>query len=498
MKLSDQKQQFKNYLKEIDYYREALSLIHWDMRTKIPTKGVEQRSEVAGFLGEKIHQLQTSKQMEAYIKELKPNTDDSILLRTIEVCEEEYERNKKIPHKLYKDFMITQTKSEAIWQQAKENDDFHLFRPYLKKLVDFNREFASYWGYENNIYDALLHKFEPGITVNELDHVFPKLRSSLRSTLEKVQTSAVKPDPSIIQVHFPKQQQVAFTEQLLKQMGYDFTSGRLDETVHPFAIPLNQNDVRLTTRYNENDFRMAVFGTIHEGGHGLYEQNIDPRLARTPLATGASMGIHESQSLFWENFIARSYPFWEKNYDLFLQYAPHSFQNVDLEQFYQTINEVKPSFIRIEADELTYPLHIMIRYELEKALINEEIIVDDLPHLWNEKMNNYLGITPPTDREGVLQDIHWAGGDFGYFPSYALGYMYAAQIYHTLSKDLPVESLIRTGDLTPIKSWLAKSIHQYGKLKEPLEILTDVTNETLNPDYLVQHLEKKFKAIYQF
>ncbi|WP_077299733.1 carboxypeptidase M32 [Virgibacillus pantothenticus] len=498
MNINEKEQQFKTYLAEIDYYREALMLIHWDMRTKIPNKGVEQRSEVAGFLGEKIHQLQTSNQMEEFIGELKHRSEDPILVKTLEVCEEELERNKQIPHPLYKEFMVTQTKAEAIWQQAREDADFNLFQPYLKKLVDYNRDFASYWGYEDNIYDALLHKFEPGITAEALDHVFPDLRKSLLSLLEKVQASAVKPDPSLVQFHFPKQDQASFTEQLLKQMGYDFQSGRLDETVHPFAITLSLSDVRLTTRYDEKDFRMAVFGVIHEGGHGLYEQNIDPRLVRTPLATGASMGIHESQSLFWENFIARSYPFWQKNYDLFLRYAPHTFQNVELEAFYQAINEVKPSFIRIEADELTYPLHIMIRYELEKALINKEITVEDLPHLWNEKMKDYLGIVPPTDREGVLQDIHWAGGDFGYFPSYALGYMYAAQIHHTLAQTLDVENLVQTGDLTPIKDWLGKSIHQYGKMKKPLEILTDVTNESLNPDYLIQYLQKKYSAIYQF
>ncbi|MFU0791656.1 MAG: carboxypeptidase M32 [Virgibacillus proomii] len=494
----EKEKQFKQYLEEINAYQEALMLIYWDMRTKIPKKGVEQRAEVAGFLGGKIHKLKTSNKMKYYIDELKSYSSDSIMQKTLEVCEEDYERNRRIPHEMYKEFMITQSKSEAVWQTAREKADFNLFQPYLEKLVDYNRKFASYWGYEDNIYDALLHHFEPGITTKTLDKVFPTLQKSLHSLLEKVEASNVKPNPQLVTCHFPKEAQEAFTKEVLHQMGYDFDAGRLDETIHPFEITINQNDVRITTNYDETDFRVAVFGTIHEGGHALYEQNIDKRLAKTPLATGTSMGIHESQSLFWENLIARSDLFWNKNYDLFLNYAPDHFKQVALNDFYLSINEVKPSFIRIEADELTYPLHIIIRYELEKALMNEEIAVSDLPYLWNKKMKEYLGVTPPTDREGVLQDIHWAGGDFGYFPSYALGYMYAAQIYHTLTEKLNLQDIIQSGELMKINQWLATSIHQYGKMKKPLEILKDVTNETLNPNYLVHYLEQKYAAMYQF
>ncbi|MGM0941597.1 MAG: carboxypeptidase M32 [Bacillota bacterium] len=489
---------FRHYLREISAYNESLMLIHWDMRTKIPNHGVEQRSEVAGFLGEKIHKLETSDKMKHFIDALKKDTTDPILKRTVEVCEENYERNRKIPHELYREFIMTQSKSEAVWQEARQNDDFQLFQPYLEKLVDYNKQFATYWGYEHNIYDALLHNFEPGVTTTMLDEVFPALRTSLVSLLDQIKASPVKPDTDVLQAHFPKNDQEAFTKIILKQMGYDFQSGRLDETIHPFAIALNRNDVRITTRYDENDFRMAIFGTIHEGGHALYEQNIAESLMNTPLATGTSMGIHESQSLFWENFIARSHTFWEANYQEFQSYAPQHFRDVELDQFFRAVNEVKPSFIRIEADELTYSLHIMVRYELEKALINGEINVQDLPKLWNEKMVAYLGINPPTNREGVLQDIHWAGGDFGYFPSYALGYMYAAQLNHTLRSEVNVDEIIMTGDCRRIKQWLSEAVHQHGKMKKPLEIIKDVTNEGLNPDYLVRYLKQKYAAIYQF
>jgi carboxypeptidase Taq len=242
---------------------------------------------------------------------------------------------------------------------------------------------------------------------------------------------------------------------------------------------------------------MAVFGTIHEGGHALYEQNISEELMGTPLCSGTSMGIHESQSLFYENFVGRNLSFWKNNYSLLKKYTSGQLDYLEVEEFYRSINESEPSFIRIEADELTYPLHIMIRYEIEKGLFNDEITVSDLPKVWNDKYEEYLGIRPTNDREGVLQDVHWAGGSFGYFPSYALGYMYAAQLKHAMLKDLPnFDTLLESGNLLSIKEWLTKNIHQYGKMKKPLEILHEVTGEGLNPNYLINYLEEKYSQIY--
>ncbi|RKQ37626.1 carboxypeptidase M32 [Oceanobacillus halophilus] len=494
-KTSRVEEDFQDYLHEMDAYREVMMLTYWDMRTKIPKKGVDQRSEVIGFLAEKVHQLETSEKMKNFIDALR-DADNEIVRKSIEECEETYHKSSKIPTNEYKEYVKLQSKSESVWQEARKKADFTLFQPYLEQLVEYNKKFANYWGYEKNIYDALLHHFEPGITTEILDGIFPKLRDSITDLLGKIEGSMDKPDPSILKGHFPKENQEAFTIEILKQIGYDFESGRLDETIHPFEITLNRNDVRITTRYDEEDFRMAVFGTIHEGGHALYEQNINASLARTPLATGTSMGIHESQSLFWENIISRSKGFWQNNYDLFKSYAPNHFQHVVLEDFYRAINEVKPSFIRIEADELTYPLHIMIRYELEKGLINGDFAVKDLPGLWNEKMVDYLGIEPSTDREGVLQDIHWSGGDFGYFPSYALGYMYAAQFHQTMSQELDIDKLLSSGNFKPIKEWLTKNIHQYGKMKKPLELVEDVTKEKLNAEHLIRYLTKKYTDIY--
>ncbi|MEN2766214.1 carboxypeptidase M32 [Ornithinibacillus xuwenensis] len=496
--ISQNQSEFQEYLKEMNAYREAITLIQWDLRTKIPKKGVEQRSEVVGYLSHKLHQMETSDKMKSFIDALNEQTNDEVLQKTVLECLDTYEKNRKIPDEEFREFVMLQSKSESVWQEAREKSDFGLFQPYLEKLVDFNKKFANYWGYEENIYDALLHNYEPGVTVKTLDQVFPKVRESLTGLLSKIQSSTVKPDSTILNTHFPKQGQKEFAIEILKRMGYDFESGRLDDTIHPFAITLNINDVRITTRYDEQDFRMAVFGTIHEGGHALYEQNISNRLAGTPLASGTSMGIHESQSLFWENFLGRNKVFWDSHYELFKKYAPKHFDNISLHDFYQAVNEVKPSLIRIEADELTYPLHIMVRYELEKALINSEIEVKDLPHLWNEKMQDYLGIKPSNDREGVLQDIHWAGGDFGYFPSYALGYMYAAQFNNKMKDAINMDDVIQSGDFTKIREWLTENIHQYGKMKKPLQIVEDVTGESLNPDYLVSYLTEKYRNIYQF
>jgi carboxypeptidase Taq len=283
----------------------------------------------------------------------------------------------------------------------------------------------------------------------------------------------------------------------LKELHYDFEAGRLDETVHPFATGLNPGDVRITTRYLPNDVVSALFGTIHECGHALYEQNISPDLIGTNLCTGTSMGIHESQSRFWENMVGRSRAFWNRYFRELQKFFPGQLDGVDTDTFFRAINHIHPSLIRIEADELTYNLHIMVRYEIEKGLINGTMRVADLPEIWNAKYKEYLGIVPPTNREGVLQDVHWSGGSFGYFPSYALGNMYAAQIFNTIQKKLPnFYELVEQGNLLPIKEFLVKEIYQYGKLLTPNEIIKKVTGEELNPNYLVSYLETKYKEVY--
>lgn len=495
-------QQFLHYLKKMASYNEALGLIYWDLRTGAPKKTVDHRSDVIGVLSTEVYHMSTSGEMKHFIDAL---SDESVqdeisevTKKSVQECKRTYERNKKIPAEEYQEFVVLTAKAESVWEEAKEKSDFQTFQPYLEKIVETQKRFIDYWGFHGNKYNTLLDDYEPGMTVEILDQVFADLRKSLIPLVQAVTESPHQPRTDFLFEHFPKEKQRTFCLEILQMLQYDFHAGRLDETVHPFAIGLNPNDVRITTKYDENDFRTAIFGTIHECGHAIYEQNFSRTLIGTPLCDGASMGIHESQSLFFENMIGRHKSFWKANYDLLKRTSNGQFDSVTLDDFYCAINIVKPSLIRIEADEMTYCLHIILRYEIEKGLMNGEIAVKDLPGIWNEKMKEYLGIIPNNDREGVLQDVHWAGGSFGYFPSYALGYMYAAQFKQKMDHDLPnFSELLEQREVAPIKDWLTKHIHQYGKMKKPLEILQDVTGEGLNAAYLVHYLQNKYKEIYQ-
>lgn len=502
---NDVKQIEKNYyelVNKMGNIGEALGVLGWDLRTGAPKKGVDQRSEVIGTLSEEVFDLSTSDQMKGYLDAL---TDPSvqaglseITRRSVEKSKKEFDQNVKIPAKEYKEYIVLQSKAESVWGEAKSASDFSMLEPYLEKLVDFKRRFVGYWGSNGTKYDALLDLYEPGVNVETIDQVFNQVREAIVPLVEEIQASSNKPKTDFLFQYFPKENQRDFSLFMLKQIGYDLDAGRLDETAHPFATGLNPGDVRVTTNYKENDFRMAIFGTMHEGGHGIYEQNISKSLIGTPLCGGTSMGIHESQSLFFENFIGRDRALWDRYYGDFQKSAGGSFDNVSVDHFYRAINVSEPSLIRIEADELTYPLHIIVRYEIEKGLFNGDLKVKDLPGIWNEKMQAYLGIQPPSDREGVLQDIHWSGGDFGYFPSYALGYIYAAQFKQAMLKTIPnFESLLGSGKITPIREWLNENIHQYGALKKPIEIVKDVTGGGLKAQPLIDYLTTKYKELYR-
>ncbi|MDQ0299270.1 carboxypeptidase Taq [Salibacterium salarium] len=493
---------FKELMQKMSSYEQALGLLQWDARTKAPKKGADQRSEVIGSLSTELFKLKTSEETGGLLEEILQADKDvvsNVTRQSAKELKKEYDRSIKIPEDEFREYSILTAKSESIWEEAKEQNDFEMFRPYLEKIVRFSRKFADYWGYEGHPYNALLEDFDPGMTVDTLDQVFSRLRDGLIPLVEGVTSSSNKPQTDFIFRSFPKDNQKQFSSEILSQMTYDFEAGRLDETVHPFAIGLNPKDVRVTTKYDENDFRTAVFGTIHEGGHALYEQNLPEELAGTVLSDGTSMGIHESQSLFWENFVGRNKMFWENNYDLLQSYSNGQFEDVNLDQFYHAINEAKPSLIRIEADEMTYSLHIILRYEIEKGLINGDIEVADLPKVWNEKMEEYLGVIPPNDSQGVLQDVHWSFGAFGYFPSYALGYIYAAQLHQAMRKEIPeFDQLCQKGELSSIREWLTKHVHQYGRIKSPAEIIKDATGENINPEHLLNYLSEKYKPLYQF
>lgn len=491
-------QTFINYVKKMQNYSEALSVIYWDMRTGAPRKGLEQRAEVIGTLSAELFALQTSDELGKILSELQNENLDFVTQRLYEEVKKEYDESKKIPAEEFKAYTILKAKSEAAWEKAKEKSDFQIFLPYLKEVIDYQKRFVQYWGIKNgSAYNTLLDKYEPNMTTDKLDELFGELKATIVPLVKAISESKNKPDTSLLFKRFPKSGQHAASLELLKQLGYDFEAGRLDETVHPFMIGLNSGDIRITTKYDENDFRSAVFGTIHECGHALYEQNIDASLNGLPLSTGASMGIHESQSLFYENIIGRNESFWKHHYAILQKHSPEQFGDVPAEAFLKAINFSEPSLIRIEADELTYPLHIMIRYEIEREIFNGDLQAEDLPRVWNEKYEEYLGIRPQNDAEGVLQDMHWSDGSFGYFPSYALGFMYAAQWKFAMDQDIPnFDELCERGELAPIKDWLTNKVHQFGALKKPNELILEGTGEPLSAKYLADYLLNKYTQLY--
>lgn len=494
---------FRDFVKKISSYNQALAVLHWDMRTQAPRKGMEARSEVIGTLSAEQFKLATSKEMEAFLDELGASdtlaTLDPITRHTVLECKKEFDRNKLIPAETYQQFVVLTSQAETIWEEAREKNDFSMFQPYLEKIVDFQLKFIEFWGNDGkNKYNTLLDLYEPGMTVEQLDAIFATLREKTVDLVAAIAQSPNKPDTSALTKHFPIADQDAFSRFVLKKIGYDFQAGRMDRSVHPFCTSFNPGDVRITTRFDENDFNNALFSCIHEAGHAMYEQNINPELLFTPLCDGTSMGIHESQSRYWENMVGRSLPFWKGMYSELLSAFPAQFEGVSLDSFYRAINEVTPSFIRTESDEVTYNLHVMIRYEIEKGLINGTLKVADLPTIWNEKMEEYLGVVPPTDTLGVLQDVHWAGGSFGYFPTYSLGNVYAAQFAHVMQQEIKdYEELIESGDFAPIREWLKEKIHQHGKMKSPRELVEAITGEGTNANYLVDYLVKKYSDIYK-
>ncbi|GIQ67665.1 carboxypeptidase M32 [Xylanibacillus composti] len=493
---------FRQLVQKMKSYEEALGVMYWDLRTGAPRRAVEGRSAVIGMLSGEMFKLQTSPEMGRALQRLSAEDVQQQLeqvdRKMVEECKKEYERSTKIPQDRYEEFVVLTSQAESVWEDAKEASDFAMFLPYLEKIIAYTKEFIERWGYEGHPYNALLDQYEPGMTTGQLDKVFGELRSRTVPLLQKIASSPHQPDSSFLKRSYDKEEQRKFSHYILEQMGYDFAAGRLDESVHPFATGLNPGDVRITTSFRPDDISFSLFSTIHEGGHALYEQNLSQDLMGTVLCTGTSMGIHESQSRFWENKVGRSRPFWRRYFKELQQAFPGAFDQVQPDDFYRAINVVQPSLIRIEADELTYNLHVMIRYELEKALFGGELQAAELPEAWNAKYEEYLGVKANRDAEGVLQDVHWAGGAFGYFPSYSLGNMYAAQIYHAIQQSLPdFEGLIERGELHPIKDWLSERIYRFGKLLTPAEVIQHVTGEPLNPQYLADYLEAKYKDIYR-
>ncbi len=487
---------FREMIKEKKIIDSMLALLQWDLETQAPKGGYKLISEMIGELSLKSYNLTTSKEFLEMLKELKKNEEklDNIVKREIELLEEEVEKIKVIPSEEYKMYSELTAKAQGIWEIARENNDFESFAPILEQIFNFNRKFIEYRGIKEDVYSEILNDYEKGMNVKKLDNFFAELKKEIVPLLKEVNKNK-RDFQKKVKFEVSEYNQKLFSKEILEYIGFDLERGVLSESAHPFTLTVNKDDVRLTTRYLKNLPFSSVFSTIHEGGHGIYEQGVDEILKDTILSDGASMGIHESQSRFYENVVGRSKEFWfgilEKS-----KFKYSKLSELTLEEIYKGINEVSPSLIRVEADELTYSLHIMVRYEIEKGILSGEYLVKDLPRVWNEKMYEYLGVVPSTDSEGVLQDVHWSCGLIGYFPSYALGNVYSLQILNAMKKDINIEGTLERGELKRIKEWLREKIHRYGKLKTPKEIMVSVTGEELNPEYYIEYLKEKYKNIY--
>ncbi len=496
--------------KELILLEHTSALLQWDQETGMPEMAIEERSDQIALMQGMAHDRITSSEVADLIEQARNETGettkqsdelppedgrDFFYSAFLRVFGRNYERAVKIPRRLVTETAQATSRAQAAWIKAREADDFSLFQPHLEKIVALTLEKAEALGYPEQPYDALLDEFEPGMMTSQVEEVFSDLKTELAPLVQRI-TAAQKIDDSFRNRTYPAPKQKEFSLHLLQQMGYDFQRGRLDESAHPFTTSLGGNDVRVTTRYHEDDLFSAIFGTIHEGGHGLYELGIDPAYHGTCLGEGTSLGIHESQSRTWENLIGRSVPFWKHYFPELKKYFPSQLKDVDGDTFGRAVNRVQPSLIRIEADEVTYSLHVILRFELELALVNKKLEVKDVPEAWNDLMDQLLGIRPKSDADGVLQDVHWSMGAIGYFPTYALGNLYGAQFLSRMKKDLSnVEALIEKGDLMSIREWQKRNIHRYGSVYTAPELIQRITGEPLNPRYFIEYLEEKFSRL---
>lgn len=494
--------QIKNILekyKKISLLVEISSILHWDQNTYMPSMGAENRSAQATAMEELITDTWNEPALKSLIEAMDNtvlNDVEKALLRNIRRVTNYY---YKVPKKVILKFASVSTKAFSVWQEARTQNSFKTFEPYLTEIVSLKKEIAGCLGYDTNPYDALLDLYEPGLTSAQCENVFTELQPPISRMLKRIVSSSEYNKPNPFQRHawrFDESHQRELTRFLLTKMTYSQAEGRLDVSAHPFTTTLGRHDVRITTKYHEDDIRSAYASTIHEAGHGLYELGIEDSYSHTPFAGGVSLGIHESQSRFWENQIGRSREFISYMYPIFQTLFPDVFNGSSESDFLKHVNHVKPGFIRIESDEVTYNLHIILRFEIESALINGTINVKDVPEVWGQKMKQYLGISPSTDREGCLQDVHWSYGDMGYFPTYCLGTLFAAQFTEKMKKQLKFDNLVAAGELTPILGWLQKNIHQYGARYTPQEIIKRVSGEALTPHDFVNYLEKKYTSIY--
>lgn len=491
----------KERLIEISHLCSACAVLGWDQEVHMPQKGIDARSAACSILSSVVHKKLVAIDDDGLLSSLKKQVDlKKITGKQATIITEtwrSFERQRKLPEALVKELSETESKSQHAWAEARKNNDFKSFLPWLQKIVELKRAEANLVGFSDSPYDALLDSYEPGMTTKEASVILNDLKDFLVPFLKELKHAKVKIDQKRILGRFPLEQQFAFNRFVSEKMGFDYTSGRMDQSTHPFTTTFHTRDVRITTRFKENNLLYALSSTIHEVGHALYEQGLPSEEFGTPLSEAISLGIHESQSRLWENSIGKSVEFWKYFYPRLQKKFPKPFEKIPLNEFIQIINAVKPSLIRTEADEVTYNLHIILRFEIEKEMIEGTIDLADLPLIWKTKMKEYLGIDVPNDSVGVLQDVHWSAGMIGYFPTYSLGNIYAAQFYNAMQCDIPdFSKKVSIGNLKEPREWLRRNIHIHGKTYKAAELVKQVTGEYPTSRYFIDYLSKKYEKVY--
>lgn len=477
----------------------AQGMLYYDSVTGAPEGSTEGRGVAMALLSGREFELLANDHVGELLSFLQAN--DAALTENqkaqVRVVRREYDQISKIPKAEYTAYTELVNKATAVWHKSKQENDYNAFAPYIDNLVETQIRFAGYYAPGKDPYDVWLDQYERGMTKEKLEEFFKGLRQTIVPLVRRIEEKNAQPDNSVIFKHYPVEKQRQLSSDLMDILTIDRKYCAIAESEHPFTIEFSKQDVRITTKYFEDNLASAMYSTIHEGGHALYELHTGDDLMYTFLARGASMGIHESQSRLYENMLGRSEAFIEMLYPKLTTLFPDQLEKVDVHHFWRAINRAEPSLIRTEADELTYCLHVMVRYEIEKKLFAREITAKDIPPLWKSLMKDYLGVDVPDDTHGALQDSHWSGGSFGYFPSYAVGSAYAAQIYHAMAGAVDVVAAVRAGDLRPIAAWLSDKIWRFGAAKEPDALLQSATGEAFNPRYYLDYLTQKFTQVYE-
>ena len=498
--MPDKLTQLKELLGEVYDLRNAAAVLNWDQHTYMPPAGGEARGLQLATLG-KLAQIKfTSDEIGKLLEDLKkelagadPYSDDAALVR---VTARDYDKAVRVPPEFVAEQAVVTSKALEAWVEARKKSDFSIFKPHLEKVVELVKRYITFFPPAAHSYDILLDDYEPGMKSQEVIEIFNVLRPKQVELLRAI-SKAKQVNDKFLYGNYNQQKLVDFAVGIATQFGYDWNRGRQDRSPHPFQTTFSINDVRITTRFEPSAPINTLFNTMHESGHAMYEQGVNPAFERGSLMSGASLAVHESQSRLWENLVGRSLPFWEHFYPKFKKRFSSIIGDVSLKSFHKAINKVQPSFIRVEADEATYNLHIMLRLEIEIGLVQGEMDVKDLPEIWNSKMKSYLGITPPNDAKGVLQDVHWSGGSIGYFSTYALGNLISAQIWEVINRDIPdLNEQIRKGNFESLLSWLRSHLHVHGRKYEPQVIVKKICGMKITPEPYLRYLTTKFGELY--